>query len=136
MIGSAVSEPVLPLTAPFGELLDVVLVDARGALEQAGVEVEHVARIRFAARRAAQQQRDLAVGDGLLGQIVVDDQRVFAAVAEVLAHRAARVRRDVLHRGRFGRARRRRRWCAPSRRALRACARRWRSSEAFWPIAT
>ena len=64
------------------------------------MQVEHVARIRFAARRAAQQQRHLAVGPGLLGEIVIDDQRVLAAVAEVLAHRAARVRRDVLHRRR------------------------------------
>jgi hypothetical protein len=77
----------LPFTRAVGELLDVFLVDARGALEQAAVQVEHVARIGFAARRAAQQQRDLAVGHGLLGQVVVDDQRVFAAVAEVLAHR-------------------------------------------------
>src|SRR5690606_7806450 len=40
---------------------------------------------------------------GLLGQVVVDDQRVFAAVAEVLAHGAAGVGGDVLHRGRLGR---------------------------------
>ena len=100
MIGNAVSEPVLPFTAPSVNFFDVLLVDARGALEQAGVEIEHVARIRFATRRAAQQQGDLAIRDGLLGQIVVDDQRVFTAIAPVLAHRAARIRGDVLHRGR------------------------------------
>jgi hypothetical protein len=66
------------------------------------VQVEHVARIRFAARRAAQQQRHLAVGPGLLGQVVINDQRVLAAIAEVLAHRAAGIRRDVLHRRGFG----------------------------------
>ena len=44
-----------------------------GALQQARVEIEHVARIGFAARRAAQQQRHLAVGDGLLGKVVIDD---------------------------------------------------------------
>src|SRR3546814_626958 len=69
----------LALDRPVGELLDVVLVDARGALEQAAVQVEHVARAGFAARRAAQQQRDLAVGHGLPGQVVVDDLRVSAA---------------------------------------------------------
>ena len=37
------------------------------------------------ARRAAQQQRHLAVGPGLLGQVVVNDERILAAVAEVLA---------------------------------------------------
>ncbi len=93
----------LALHGALGELLDVLFVDARGALEQAAVEVEHVARIRLAARRTAQQQRDLAVRPGLLGQVVIDDQGVLAAVAEVLAHRAARVRGDVLHRRRFGR---------------------------------
>src|SRR6516225_3311545 len=91
----------LALDFALGERFDVVGVHARGALEQAAVEIEHVAGEGFAARRAAQQQRDLAVGDGLLGQVVVDDQRVLAAVAEVLAHRAARVRGNVLHGGRF-----------------------------------
>src|SRR3546814_16968613 len=37
--------------------------------------------------------------------LVVDDQRVLAAVAEVLAHGATRVRGDVLHRGRLRRRR-------------------------------
>ncbi len=69
------------------------------------MQVEHVTRVGFTARRALQQQRDLAVSDSLLGQIVVHDQRVFAAVHEVLAHGAARVGADVLHRGRFGRGR-------------------------------
>jgi hypothetical protein len=55
MIGSAVSEPPPLLVGELG-----------GALEQAAVEVEHVARVRLAARRAAQQQRELAVRDGLL----------------------------------------------------------------------
>ena len=40
----------------------------RGALEQAAVDVEHVARIRLATRRAAQQQRQLAIRDGLLAR--------------------------------------------------------------------
>jgi hypothetical protein len=44
-----------------------------GALEQARVEVEDVARVRLAARRAAQQERELAVRDGLLGEIVVHE---------------------------------------------------------------
>src|SRR5690606_39071023 len=94
----------LALDFALGELLDVFLVDPRGTLEQAAVQVEHVAGVRLASRRAAQQQRDLPVGPGLLGQVVVDDQRVLTAVAEVLAHRAARVGRQVLHRGRIGRA--------------------------------
>ena len=71
-------------------------VEAGGALEQAAVEIEHVARIRLAAGGALQDQRNLAVGDGVLGEIVVDDQRIHAVFHEPLAHRRAGVRGEVL----------------------------------------
>src|SRR5690606_34115365 len=67
-----------------------------GALEEAAVEVEDVARISLAAGRTAEEERELAVGDGLLGEVVVDDEGVAAVVAEVLAHGAAGVRREEL----------------------------------------
>ena len=86
MMGSAVSESAAVLVADLG-----------GALQQARVQVEDVAGVGLAARRAAQQQRDLAVADGVLGEIVVDDERVHAVVAEVLAHGAGGVGREVLH---------------------------------------
>ena len=70
------------------------------------MQIEHVARIGLAARRPAQQQRHLAIGDGLLGEIVVDDHRVHAVVAEIFAHGAAGKRRQILHRRRIGRGRR------------------------------
>src|SRR5437762_1804205 len=54
-----------------------------------------------AARRAAQQQRELAIRGGVLAEVVVDAERVALAVAEVLAHRHAAIRRDVLQRRRF-----------------------------------
>ena len=92
MIGSAVSEPE-PLSS----------FSLAAPLQQAGVEVEDVAGIGFAARRAAQQERHLAVGDGLLGQVVVDDQRVHAVVAEPLAHGATRKRGQELQRRGLGR---------------------------------
>ena len=69
-----------------------VVGELAGALQQAGVQVEDVARVRLAARRAAQQQRHLAVRVRVLGEVVVDRQRVLALVEEVLGHRAARVR--------------------------------------------
>ena len=94
MIGSAVSEPPPQL-----------LLHLRRALEQPRVQVEDVAGIRFAARRAAEQQRDLAIRLRVLRQVVVDAQRVAAAVAEVLAHRARRVRADVEQRRGIRRAR-------------------------------
>jgi hypothetical protein len=62
------------------------------------MQVEDIARIGFAARRAAQQERHLAVGDGLLREVVIDHHRMHAVVAEELAHGAARERREELHR--------------------------------------
>lgn len=85
------------------------------ALQQAGVQVEDVARVRFASRRAAQRQRHLAVRHGLLGQVVVDAQHVatrvvgrgrlavLAVVHEVLADGGARHGGDVLQRSGVGR---------------------------------
>ena len=134
MIGSAVSEPVLPLTAPLVNFSTYSSGDARGA-PRAGASAGRTRRpdrLRgpaddAAAARSGGRPRPV-------GQIVVDDQGVFAAVAEVLAHGAARVGRDVLQRGRFERPRRRR-WCGQGRRFLPACAPRWQSSSASarWP---
>src|SRR6202011_1324222 len=84
----------------------VLLVQLRGALKQPRMQIEHVAGIGLAARRTAQQQRHLAISDRLLRQIVIDDDRVHAVVAEIFAHGAAGERRDVLHRRRIGGGRR------------------------------
>src|SRR5690606_374496 len=78
-------------------------VNTSSALEQTRVQVEDVAGIGFATGRTTQQQRDLSVCPRLLGKVVVNDDGVFAAIAEVLAHGAARVRRQILHGGRVRR---------------------------------
>ena len=112
------------------------VVHAGRALQQAGVQVEDVARIGFAARRAADQQRNLAVRPGVLGQVVVDDQRVAAGLHELFAHGAAGEGRDVLQRGRVGR-----RGDDDDRVLHRAvllenAAPTWATWACFWPIAT
>jgi len=66
------------------------------------VQIEHVTRISFTARRTTQQQGDLAIRHSLLGQIVIHDQRVFTTVTEVLAHGAANERSQELHGSRLG----------------------------------
>ena len=68
-----------------------LIVHLDRALEQAAVQVEDVTRVGFAARRAAERERHLAVGDGLLGEVVVDQQGGAAGV--VLARRLDRRRR-------------------------------------------
>ena len=70
-----------------------------GALEKARVDIENVARIGLAPGRLAGQERELAMGRGVLGQIVDDHQRVAAAIAEIFADREAGERRDPLQRG-------------------------------------
>ena len=57
-----------------------VFAQLRRALEQARVEIEHVAGERFAARRTTQHERQLAIRGGLLGQVVVHAQRRLALV--------------------------------------------------------
>jgi hypothetical protein len=51
----------------------------RGTLQQARMDVEDVARKSLAPGWAAQQQRQFAVGAGVVGQVVVDDQHVAPA---------------------------------------------------------
>ena len=79
---------------------DHIVVGQLGrSLEQARVSVEDIAGIRLAAGRAAEQERHLAIGNGLFGQVVIDAKRRPALlVHEVFGHRAARVGRDVLQR--------------------------------------
>ncbi len=66
------------------------------------MEIEDVARIGFAARRAAQQERHLAIGDGLFGEVVIGDHRMHAVIAEIFAHGAAGERCQILDRRRVG----------------------------------
>jgi hypothetical protein len=66
------------------------------ALEQPAVEVEDVARVRLASRRASQEERHGAVRLGLLGQVVEDDEDVHALVHPVLADGRAGVGGEVL----------------------------------------
>ena len=72
------------------------------------MQIEDVARICLASWRTAKEERKLAVRNGLLRQIVVDDQHMLRSLAflalphEVLAHGASRIRGDVLQRSRSG----------------------------------
>ncbi len=66
MIGMPVSEPVLPFTRPLVAFSTYSSFTRAERSSETAVEIEHVAGIRFAARGTAQQQRDLAIRDGLL----------------------------------------------------------------------
>ena len=75
------------------------VAEARCALQQAGVQIEHVAGVGLTAGRTSQQKAQRAVGDGVLGKIVVDDEHVLPLVHEILADGRAGIGRDVLHGG-------------------------------------
>src|SRR5882672_11250292 len=60
------------------------------------MEIEDVARERLTTWRTAEEQGELSVSNSVLGQIVIGNQRVSAAVAEELAYRTSRVWRNEL----------------------------------------
>ena len=74
----------------------VLVAELGSALEETRVKVEHITGVGLTTRGTTQKERHLAVGDGLLGQIVVDDERVLAVVTEVLTHGGTRVGRKEL----------------------------------------
>ena len=69
------------------------------------MEIEHVAGIRLASGRAADQQGQCTVSDRVLGKVVIDNQRVLALIHKILAHCTARIGRDILQRRKLGRRR-------------------------------
>src|SRR5579862_6008593 len=81
----------------------ILFAQASGALQQAAVQIKHITRIRLAPRWAANDQRDVAIGVGVLGEIIIDDQRVASALHDLFAHRAPCEGRQILQRrGFFG----------------------------------
>ena len=57
------------------------------ALQKPRVDIEDVAWVGLSTRRPTQQQRELAIGAGVIGQVVVDDEHVAALGHKIFAHR-------------------------------------------------
>eukprot|EP00906_Rhabdomonas_costata_P021916 RCo031741 len=72
------------------------------ALQQPGVQVEHITGVRLSAGRSSQQQGNLTVGNGLLGKVIVDAQNVAPVVTEVLPKGGPGEGRQVLQPGGVG----------------------------------
>ena len=77
------------------------IAQLRGPLQETRVEVKDISRKGLPARGTAQEKRELAVGHGVLGEIIVDQKGMAAIVAHMLSHRTAAVRSDILERGRL-----------------------------------
>ena len=65
------------------------------------MQVENIARVGFTPRRAAQEQGNLAIGPGMLGKVIIDDQRIAPVLHELFANGAAGIRSDILQRSRL-----------------------------------
>jgi len=62
------------------------------------VEIEDITGVGLTTGGSSQEEGHLSVGDGLLRQIVIDDQGVLAVVSEVLTDGTSRVRSQELKR--------------------------------------
>ncbi len=60
------------------------------------MQIEHVSGIGFAAGGPFQDEGDLAIGDSVLGKIIVYDQRIHSVVHKPFAHGATGKRGEVL----------------------------------------
>src|SRR5690606_32142217 len=88
-----------------GEFFYVVFAYARSALKQTRVQIEHVARISFAAWWTTQQQGNLTISPSLLGQVIINNQGILTAIAEVFTHSTTGEGCQELHRCRIRRSR-------------------------------
>ena len=55
-----------------------LVAEVSGALEKTGVQIENIAGVGFTAGGALEQKAQGTVGDGVLAQIVIDDEDVAA----------------------------------------------------------
>ena len=78
------------------------LVHLGSSLEQSRVQVEDISWVSLSTWRSSKQKRQLSVSDGLLGQVIVDDQGVLSVVSEPLSHGTSRERSEVLKRSGLG----------------------------------
>ena len=63
------------------------------------MEIEDVSWVGLSSWRSSQKEGHLSVSDGLLGQIVVDDETVLSVISEELSDSASGVRSQELKRG-------------------------------------
>ena len=68
-------------------------------LEETRVEIEDITGVGLTTGWTSEEEGHLSVSDGLLGEIVVDDQGMLAVVSEVLTDGAARVGSQELEGG-------------------------------------
>ena len=66
------------------------------------MQIEYVARICFTSRRTAEQKGHRTISYGVLGEVIIYNEDVFALVHEIFTDSYTGVRCKILHRGSFG----------------------------------
>jgi len=79
-----------------------LLAHLGSTLKETGVEVENVTRVGLTTGRTTEKEGHLTVGNGLLGQIIVDDESVLAVITEPLSHSTTGEGSEVLERSSLG----------------------------------
>mmetsp|Transcript_27976 Transcript_27976/g.58799 ORF Transcript_27976/g.58799 Transcript_27976/m.58799 type:complete len:353 (-) Transcript_27976:577-1635(-) len=79
-----------------------VAVHLGGTLEETGVEVEDISGVGLTPGGTTEEEGHLAVGHGLLGEIIVEDHGVLSVVAEEFSHSGSGVGSEELKRGGIG----------------------------------
>jgi hypothetical protein len=105
-VGGNVSGNITTLGLNDGESSEgtstVGLVHLGGTLEETRVQVEDITGVGLTSRGTTEEQRHLTVCNGLLGQIVVDDNGVAAVVTEPFTHGGTGEGSNVLQGGGLG----------------------------------
>ena len=75
------------------------VVHLSSTLEETRVEIEDITGVGLTTGGSSEEEGHLSVSDGLLREIVIDDQGVLAVISEVLTDGAAGVGSQELKRG-------------------------------------
>jgi hypothetical protein len=65
------------------------------------MEVKDVAGKRLSSGGATKKERDLSVGLGMLGKVIIDAEGVPSGVPKIFSHGASSIRSDILQGRRF-----------------------------------
>lgn len=66
------------------------------------MEIEDISWVGLSSGRSSQKEGHLSVSDGLLGEIVVDDEAMLSVISEVFTDSATSIRSQELKRSSFG----------------------------------
>ena len=76
-------------------------VHLSSSLQETGMEIKDISGVGLSARGSSQKERHLSVSDGLLGEIVENDEGVLGVVSEVFSNSATGIRSQELKRSSF-----------------------------------